>query len=1158
MMIKGSIKKIILLAGCMISSFIPVNADNDPVNTGLTADMLRPDFSKLTPEVASLGRFGAFQVSEYSGSANISIPLYNIQSGCVSFPISLYYDASGIKVEQDATFVGLGWNLSYGGVISHITCGENDFKEDLGYPDFNQNWWKAKFKELKSKIPSEPPFYIENYVSLRKSKNPAFTYGSPTELTDDLLLTEEVAKEMEFYKKMSKGYDVPDVYQASFCGHNISFAIDKRTGKNSDGVYPIVVLNNNPEKYRISYSTGGDPRSPIGYPSSFVITDDKGINYSFKGYCENLIYRLGGGCFDSYYLTKVYGPDGENGKSVVKLEYEQIYFSYGGTSRIAIKEHKPNAKRIFRDKDNIPSGAFNSFIALTQPSSYSAEIASGESGRCDKVYPTKIITATDTIYFTKGAREDIPDAKCISGMIIKPRIGHAEKKISFTYGTFTETPAKSWHTYSHKRLKLTGVIIDDQKYGFEYDDRNLPSFASYSKDYWGYYNGANPNDNQFVGCTPAYSISTDGVVRPVDHLDGSNRFASEELCSVGMLKKVTYPTGGYTTYEFESNRFNDPYYYPDANKCKVSFPPSSYTVNDASISMYGNMSKTDILRFSQDTKVDVKITASLMGSDELYITIRNMSTNTLVESFYYKADRQVSKTSSLTLSKNIDYKIEAKLTAASSNQTSTVAQCQFTHEVINTNVTAKPLTANEKGGYSIGGGLRIKTIKNYDSDKKYINGVRYDYYGGKLLRPTIQLETHYVDCNYDDDPSFGIHFSFQYANTEPSYLYICSLGIPATIGYDRVVKNEINEQGNVTYRKTILNFHNYGYNSSCYVNQINSLMQNFIYYPPYSNGHLNGKIKNDSICNGSALLSTTQYEYESKVLDTIYYQKCLPRHLPINGAAIDYNQGFFRKCNTWTYLTSKTSTLYDSNGKNPRTTTTSLIYNSLNYRTSEQTITDGVSTSRTHYYYPLDSDNKSTGLSNLTGKHNIIEVTAVDSYRNGIFVGGSRYNYTQNGNLPVVNNGYSILPNSSKTAVLEMSVMAWDSYGNIREYKQKNGTPVTVLWSYGHKYPVMEIVGLTYSEVKSAASSAVTSLEAQPISASGTISSSVVSLHNTLKSKNAYVTGVIYDSWFNVSSVISPNGSKKYYNYDGFGRLTSIVDPLTGILKKYSYNYKNK
>lgn len=1132
-----------------------VNADNDPaVSTGLTADMLRPDFSKLTPEAASLGKFGAFQVSEYSGAANISIPLHTVKSGDISFPISLYYDCSGIKVEQDATFVGLGWNLNYGGIISHITCGENDFKEDLGYPDFNQNWWKAKLKELKSKIPSEPPFYIENYVSLRKSKNPAFTYGFPTELTDDLLLTEEVTKEMEFYKKMSKGYDVPDVYQASFCGHNISFVIDKRTGKNSYGVYPIVVLNNNPEKYKISYNTGGNIKSPVGYPSSFIITDDKGINYYFKGYCENLIYRLGGGCFDSYYLTKVYGPDGENGKSVVKLEYEQIYFSYGGTSRIAIKEHKPNAKRIFRDKDYIPSGAFNSFIALTQPSSYSAEIASGESGRCDKVYPTKIITATDTIYFTKGAREDIPDAKSISGMIIKPRIGHAEKKISFTYGTFTETPAKSWHTYSHKRLKLTGVIIDDQKYGFEYDDRNLPSFASYSKDYWGYYNGANPNDNQFVGCTPAYSISTDGIVRPVEHLDGSNRLASANLCNVGMLKKVIYPTGGYTTYEFESNRFNDPYYYPDASKSKVSFPPSSYTVNDASISMNGNMSKSDTLRFSQDMKVDVRITASLMGSDELYITIRNMSTNTLVESFYYKADRQVSKTSSLTLSKNIGYKIEAKLTAASSNQNSTVAQCQFTHEVINTNVTANPLTANEKGGYSIGGGLRIKTIKNYDSDKKYINGVRYDYCGGKLLRPTIQLETHYVDCNYYDEPSLGIHFSFQYANTEPSYLYICSLGIPATIGYDRVVKNEINEQGNVTYRKTILNFHNYGYNSSCYVNQINSLMQNFIYYPPYSNGYLSGKIKNDSICNGSALLSTTQYEYESKVLDTIYYQKCLPRHLPINGAAIDYNQGFFRKYNTWTYLTSKTSTIFDSNGKNPRTTTTSFTYNPSNYQVSEQKVCDSQNTSLTHYYYPLDKDNQSYGRSYLTDTHNISEVTAIDTYRNGTFVGGSRRHYTLDGSIPVVNSLFSILPDKDKTPILEMSVTAWDGYGNIREYRRKDDTPVVVVWSYNHQVPVLEIIGLPYSKLESGIKTTIEDIEKKEI----TYTNDIENLYILLKRvKGIMVTACSYSPWQTVSRIIKPNGYGINYNYDSNGRLIDTRDAF-GILQKYNYNYKNK
>ena len=50
-----------------------------------------------------------------------------MKSGDVSYPIELYYDASGIKVEQNATFVGLGWMLSYGGSINHVVRGHDDF-----------------------------------------------------------------------------------------------------------------------------------------------------------------------------------------------------------------------------------------------------------------------------------------------------------------------------------------------------------------------------------------------------------------------------------------------------------------------------------------------------------------------------------------------------------------------------------------------------------------------------------------------------------------------------------------------------------------------------------------------------------------------------------------------------------------------------------------------------------------------------------------------------------------------------------------------------------------------------------------------------------------------------------------------------------------------
>ena len=92
---------------------------------------LLPDFQKLTPEASALGQYGKYNVSGYTGVPNISIPLFSIGSGNFSMPIELGYDASGIKVEQQATYVGLGWNLIMGGSINQIVCGQNDFFEKL-------------------------------------------------------------------------------------------------------------------------------------------------------------------------------------------------------------------------------------------------------------------------------------------------------------------------------------------------------------------------------------------------------------------------------------------------------------------------------------------------------------------------------------------------------------------------------------------------------------------------------------------------------------------------------------------------------------------------------------------------------------------------------------------------------------------------------------------------------------------------------------------------------------------------------------------------------------------------------------------------------------------------------------------------------------------
>lgn len=85
-----------------------------------------------SPNAASLGKFGDIPVGLYTGIPSVGIPLYTVQVGKFSLPISLNYHYGGMKVEEMASSVGLGWALSAGGVISRSMRGTPD-ESSLGY-----------------------------------------------------------------------------------------------------------------------------------------------------------------------------------------------------------------------------------------------------------------------------------------------------------------------------------------------------------------------------------------------------------------------------------------------------------------------------------------------------------------------------------------------------------------------------------------------------------------------------------------------------------------------------------------------------------------------------------------------------------------------------------------------------------------------------------------------------------------------------------------------------------------------------------------------------------------------------------------------------------------------------------------------------------------
>ena len=86
-----------------------------------------PPKSMISPTASSLGLYGEIPVSHFTGIPSIQIPLYDLQVENFKLPLSLSYHAAGVRPDQHPGWVGLGWSLNVGGVISRVV---NDMPDD--------------------------------------------------------------------------------------------------------------------------------------------------------------------------------------------------------------------------------------------------------------------------------------------------------------------------------------------------------------------------------------------------------------------------------------------------------------------------------------------------------------------------------------------------------------------------------------------------------------------------------------------------------------------------------------------------------------------------------------------------------------------------------------------------------------------------------------------------------------------------------------------------------------------------------------------------------------------------------------------------------------------------------------------------------------------
>ena len=85
-----------------------------------------------SPNAQAFQTYGNDPVSLFDGTPSYNIPIYDIKCGSLSMPITLSYNYNGFSPLQDAGWVGLGWNLNVGGVISRIVEGRADSSQTAG------------------------------------------------------------------------------------------------------------------------------------------------------------------------------------------------------------------------------------------------------------------------------------------------------------------------------------------------------------------------------------------------------------------------------------------------------------------------------------------------------------------------------------------------------------------------------------------------------------------------------------------------------------------------------------------------------------------------------------------------------------------------------------------------------------------------------------------------------------------------------------------------------------------------------------------------------------------------------------------------------------------------------------------------------------------
>lgn len=1099
-------------------------------------------------------------VSHYTGTVNVEIPICTIELKDISIPVSLTYNTSGIKVEQEASTVGLGWSLNVGGAITKTILGENDLYETHTY--FNTETCSGSPHTSCNSIsditnlygPIEQDFTLSDYLEPSPTWN-YFVNGCSFEegfngLINSIYLTSVGGKEF-----------APDVFNYSFGAYSGTFIFDRKRNivkEKEDNV--ILIPSFNSAKTDIL---------------QWDVTAPDGTKYTFAK-VEKVEFKPYWTCNDCWYLTRIETIGG----SVLEFSYMDAPQHYKTFNRYqeSGRDGVSNAEQIkyntYENSCYIESISYNGgsldfdYAFDRDDAEWLPRLESVEQ------YVGSTLTTVwelNQSYFCSN-REDfeMPTVTRLAGLGMS----------SFGYN-------ESWNT---KRLRLDAVkaipsdYSDTAIFRLSYNEEYLPTKLSTAVDHWGYYNGQ--YNGSLIGVQHHCIDGPNGI--EMLHGGSANRETRETFNQAYSLKRLTYPTGGYTEFTYESNEYDTANMEGDPYKKDYYYSPITNSVYEGE--GYNNVpgsavsSKTIFIPCptggrTRDTWVHYKVVANPSLYNRYYTADMSLTlsfagwSKTLIAPELPIQGEMTNETCVFEgyAKTNVHYgdrtlQITGSLRTVLDESLLEVTYYQEPYEYIPANSVTKA------------GGLRIKEMKTFSAPETF------------ALRKVFSYS--------DNGKSTGKLMSFPRYNTGfRTYSSNALRNNGHSVGYSKVIVTDMDNVGN-SYGRVEYEYINKPDSNYCYSweNTLEdlgtiagySVDANPTGVMPHKH-HENGLLLQESMYDSSGnLINKRLNEYtidnaqwriiwgiakEYRNINFDNPQYCTQEDINalrqnpaispevINGNGIPMGYVYPAIQPTFISLQKSINTKYEND--NPIVTSKSYSY-APGYSNIVQKETVSLSDGNhieTDYYYPFDFDDSVMRQMTLLNMISTPVVTEIS--RNGTMIEERKDTYSLFGNL----SSPKLSMQSSRTTangefVTERTILAYDAKSNPQWINSK-GLDVVYIWGYEGQYPIAEIKNATLEQVKAALGS-YWGLISSSLTSSSPIYPTMVKLDALRTSlPDAKVTTITYKPGIGPTSITDPRGVINKYYFDNFGRLTKVTEKANAsaqenIISSHSYNYANK